>query len=201
VQRLALTFIAFALAVAAVGLLPSHSPLAETDTQRAYGIPPDTTLHGKLQRTRDAGRIPISKLMSVLGIEVRSEHERNLGRLVDLLAEPGGKVVAAIIEFGGFLGVGTRKIAIAWEDLHLEIASKQFVAVLDIPREQLRTAPEYKPGEPTIVAKATAPTAISTKEPPNTATRPVQVRRPGHRVQQHQRLHAKNLPRSSRSQR
>jgi hypothetical protein len=198
---------AFSLAVAA-GVLPSHSPLAEADAERAYAIPPDTAIHGKLQRTRNTGRVLTGNLMSVLGIEVRSGHERNIGRLVDLLAEPGGKIDAAVIEFGGFLGVGTRKIAIAWQDLHLEVADKNFVAVLDIARDQLRTAPEYKPGDPTIVAKAVAPT-VTSKEPLNRAAPSVRARRPGHRSQQHHRRrisqkhhrrHVMSLPRSSRSQ-
>jgi len=29
-------------------------------------------------------------------------------------------VVAAVVEFGGFLGIGTRKIAVAWSDLRFE---------------------------------------------------------------------------------
>jgi hypothetical protein len=187
--------------MATAGVLPSNAALAETRSEWRYGTSPDRTLHGKLQRTRGATQIPTGKLMSVLGIEVRSGHERNIGRLVDLLAEPDGKIEAAVIEFGGFLGVGSRKIAIAWQDLHLEIAGKQFVAVLEIPREQLRTAPEYKPGAPTVVAKAVEPPVTSTKEPPSSAVQPAPPRKPVHRSQKHHRGHAMHLRRSSRSQR
>ena len=70
-----------------------------------------------------------------------------MGRIIDLLADRDGKVVAAVIEFGGFLGIGTRKIAVEWSALRIE-ADKSPVAILDVTREQLRVAPEYKPDRP-----------------------------------------------------
>ena len=60
-----------------------------------------------------------------------------MGRIIDLLADGDGKVVAAVIEFGGFLGIGTRKIAVEWSALRIE-ADKSPVAILDVTREQLR---------------------------------------------------------------
>ena len=80
----------------------------------------------------------LKNIRSVLGIEVRSSQEKNIGRVVDLLADRSGAVEAAVIEFGGFLGIGMRKIAISWSDLRFETDGKQLVAVLDIPRDQLR---------------------------------------------------------------
>ena len=39
---------------------------------------------------------------------------------------------AAIIDFGGFLGVGSRKIAVAWQALHfVPQAEKRYGIVLD----------------------------------------------------------------------
>jgi len=109
---------------------------------------------------------------SVLGIEVRSSHDRNIGRIVDVLVNPDGSVKAAVVEFGGFLGIGTRKIAIAWPDLRFGAEGKQFAATLDIPRDQLRVAPEYKADAPAIVTKVIEPLTPSTAEPPNKATEP-----------------------------
>jgi hypothetical protein len=108
---------------------------------------------------------------SVLGIEVRSSHEKNVGRIVDLLADKGGAVEAAVIEFGGFLGIGTRKIAIAWSDLRFETEGNQLFAILDIPRDQLRAAPDYKPDRSTVVTKTIQPLMPSTEEPPPGAAR------------------------------
>jgi hypothetical protein len=130
-------------------------------------------------------------MKSVLGIEVRSSHEKNIGRIVDLLADRSGGVEAAVVDFGGFLGIGTRRIAIAWSDLRFESEGKQLIAILDIPRDQLRAAPDYKPDEPTVVTKVTEPLMPSTQEPPNTVTQtpaPPQEK-PAHRRTQRHRLY------------
>jgi hypothetical protein len=101
--------------------------------------------------------IELQKLHSVLGIEVRTRTEQNVGRIVDLLADRAGQLEAAVVEFGGFLGMGTRKIAIEWPALRLETSGKQIVAILDMPRDQLRAAPEYKVENPVVVRRLVQP--------------------------------------------
>ena len=98
------------------------------------------------------------QLRSVLGIQVRTKTEEAIGRIIDLLADGDGKVLAAVIEFGGFLGIGTRKIAVEWSALRIE-AEKSPVAILDVTREQLRLAPEYKPDRPAAVFRVNQPTS------------------------------------------
>jgi hypothetical protein len=53
-------------------------------------------------------------------------------------------------QFGGF-GIGTRRIAVDWSMLKFDAGAKQPSLVLDMTRDQLRSAPEYKPGEPVVV--------------------------------------------------
>ena len=94
-------------------------------------------------------------LESVLGREVRTRVEEDVGRIIDLLADRYGHVQAAVIEFGGFLGIGTRKIAVEWSALALRAGRRQAaVVIVDMTRDQLRVAPEYKPSEPAIVRRA-----------------------------------------------
>jgi hypothetical protein len=60
-------------------------------------------------------------------------------------------VRAAVVELGGFLGIGTRRVAVEWSMLRFDPAdAKQPRVVLDMTRDQLRSAPEYKPGEPVV---------------------------------------------------
>ena len=54
----------------------------------------------------------------MLGREVRSAADENMGRIVDVIVDRAGQVRAAIIDFGGFLGVGSRKIVVDWNALH-----------------------------------------------------------------------------------
>jgi len=95
-----------------------------------------------------------NQLESVLGREVRTRVEEDVGRVVDLLADRQGRVQAAVIEFGGFLGIGTRKIAVEWPALSFVNDGKQPVVIVEMTRNQLRVAPEYKPSEPAVVRRA-----------------------------------------------
>jgi hypothetical protein len=101
---------------------------------------------------------------TVLGIEVRTSTERNVGRIVDLLAAPNGGVEAVVVEFGGFLGIGTRKIAVEWSALRLDKDGQSLVAMIDIPRDQLRSASDYKADQPVVVRKREVPLP-ATQEP------------------------------------
>src|SRR6202043_2959923 len=54
----------------------------------------------------------------ILGRQVLSAADEDMGRIVDVIVDRSGRVRAAIIDFGGFLGVGSRKIAVDWKALH-----------------------------------------------------------------------------------
>ncbi|MGH6702836.1 MAG: PRC-barrel domain-containing protein, partial [Bradyrhizobium sp.] len=45
----------------------------------------------------------------VLGRDVRSAKNEDMGHIVDVIVDRSGSPRAAIIDFGGFLGVGSRK--------------------------------------------------------------------------------------------
>lgn len=90
------------------------------------------------------------QLESVLGIDALSSTGENMGRIVDLIVDRDGQVRAAIIDFGGFLGVGSRKIAVDWRSLHFD-PRKAGVIVVNLTKDQLRVAPVYKADEPVVV--------------------------------------------------
>ncbi len=91
----------------------------------------------------------------VLGREVRSAADEDMGRIADVLVDRAGRVCAAIIDFGGFLGVGSRKIAVDWNALHFPQPGKPGGRIaLELTRDQVRTAPEYKEGNPVVVLGA-----------------------------------------------
>ena len=91
----------------------------------------------------EVGRID-GPLTAILGKNVYSPKGEDLGRVVDLLADPEGRVRVAIIDFGGFLGVGTRRIAVDWPLLHFSPSDKDKPLMLTVTREKLQSAPEYK---------------------------------------------------------
>jgi len=56
-------------------------------------------------------QLPHADVSRILGKEVRSASGEAMGRIVDVLVDETGRPRAAVVDFGGFLGVGTRKIA------------------------------------------------------------------------------------------
>ena len=87
---------------------------------------------------------PRDHLFRILGKDVLSAKGENMGRIVDVLFDEKGQPRAAVIDFGGFLGVGSRKIAIIWSALRFDLGEKKNVIALDLGRDQLKAAPEYK---------------------------------------------------------
>ena len=106
-----------------------------------------------------------NQAQTLLGRPVRSAKGEDLGRVVDVIVDRSGVVQAAIIDFGGFLGVGTRKIAVDWHILHFPDSGPPDKLIADLPRDQLRKAPVYKEGEPIVIMGRTAPAPA----PPATA--------------------------------
>ena len=91
----------------------------------------------------------------VLGREVRSATDEDMGRIVDILVDYAGQVRAAIIDFGGFLGVGSRKIAVDWNAMHFPQPGKPGGRIaLELTRDQVKAAPEYQDGKPVVVLGA-----------------------------------------------
>ena len=71
------------------------------------------------------------------------------------LAAVAGGVRAAVIDFGGFLGVGSRKIVVDWNALHFgQIANKGESITLELTKDQVKAAPEYKEDAPIVVLGA-----------------------------------------------
>ncbi|WP_045221916.1 PRC-barrel domain-containing protein [Desulfonatronum thioautotrophicum] len=105
-----------------------------TDDFLAYG----STLLG-----RDVYISPIEAIPESV-IEVPAEWD-HIGNLDDIILKKNGQVYAAIIDVGGFLGIGTRSIAIRMEALHMVDMSRMddFYIVLASDKQHVENAPEY----------------------------------------------------------
>jgi hypothetical protein len=97
-------------------------------------------------------RQTVPTLHSLLGEPVGKTIGSQPPRIIDVLADSDGRVTAAVIEFGGFLGLGTRKVAINWSDLRFEKDGKRddwrIRAVVLLSSSELQSAQEYTPNSP-----------------------------------------------------
>jgi hypothetical protein len=100
---------------------------------------------------------------SILGKRVRAQDGEDLGRLVDILADREGRVRIAIIEFGGFLGVGNRRIAVDWSLLKFKPGDEDEPVTVDASRAKLQGTPEYKGSERPLALMAPASPPASFK--------------------------------------
>jgi hypothetical protein len=132
------SFYAVLLACLAVGGILAASAADKFQTQSFLTQRPGVTvLHGT---------------ESVLGRTLICAGDERAGRIVDVLADGNGQVRAAIVDFGGFLGLGSRKIAVDWSDLKFD-GSRISV---DLTRERLSRAPEVREGRPVLAISARA---------------------------------------------
>ena len=99
---------------------------------------------------------------AILGRRVTDSDGKDVGRLVDVLVDENGQPQAAVIDFGGFMGVGNRKIAVHWSTLHFNPADLKHIITLDMTPDQLKAAPEFnnvnKPA-PVVTPADTTPQA------------------------------------------
>jgi hypothetical protein len=132
----------FALAAAAVRAADESQP-APPAAAKEPAPPPSVTVIG----AREAH--------GVLGRDVRSPTDEDMGHIVDVIVDRAGVVRAAVIDFGGFLGVGSRKIVVDWNALHFgRVADKSDSITLELTKEQVNAAPEYKEDKPIVVLGA-----------------------------------------------
>lgn len=137
------------MVAAATSALRADEPPAAVPTEKPAAAakepapPPSVTILG----ARDAH--------GVLGRDVRSSTGEDMGHIVDVIVDLAGTARAAVIDFGGFLGVGSRKIVVDWTALNFShLADKSDHITLDLSKEQVKAAPEYKEDKPVVVLGA-----------------------------------------------
>src|ERR1700716_2135118 len=143
IALLAAAFAGFATASAQTEAPPQPDRPAPQGTAKEPAPPPSVTVVG----ARDAH--------GVLGRDVRSATGEDMGRIVDVIVDRAGSVGAGGIGFGGVLGRGSRKIVVDWNALHFgRIANKSDSITLELTKDQVMAAPEYKEDAPIVVLGA-----------------------------------------------
>lgn len=127
---------------------PSAVP-AQTQTSpsatspSATGSAPMTTAKAPVSfiKAQSADQIMASDLM---GMSVRGAQDESIGEIDDMLVDPQGRVVAAVIGVGGFLGIGEKDVAIPFESIQLAGTSSDRHVVLSKTKDELKAAPSFE---------------------------------------------------------
>ena len=79
---------------------------------------------------------------SILGDKVRNTEGDVLGDMKDLMIDLNtGRIVYAVLSFGGILGVGDKLFAVPWTVLELAAEEKKFI--FDVDKQKLSDAPGF----------------------------------------------------------
>src|SRR3569623_3841416 len=78
------------------------------------------------------------------GIDVISPTGQKLGDVDDFVLASDNKVDAVIVEFGGFLGLGTKHVAVAYQGLKFMVGpSNERYLVINVTKDPLNAQPDY----------------------------------------------------------
>jgi PRC-barrel domain len=131
---------------------------AENETAQPPSPPPQSSTPAATKEPAPPPSVTVigaREAHGVLGRDVRSPTDEDMGHIVDVIVDRAGVVRAAVIDFGGFLGVGSRKIVVDWNALHFgRVADKSDSITLELSKEQVNAAPEYKEDKPIVVLGA-----------------------------------------------
>lgn len=80
----------------------------------------------------------------LIGMPVFSRDGATVGKISQLLIDKDQKVTGAVLSVGGFLGIGTKSVAVPWETLQFEEKGGKQLAVVPMSNDDLAKAPEFK---------------------------------------------------------
>lgn len=113
-------------------------------SQNMFGSPPseDADKVGFVE-PKD-GQLLVSSFIGQTVYESDAADAASVGKLNDLITSPEGKIQAAVIGVGGFLGVGEKDVAVSPDQLQLATRSdgKKWL-VIKATKEQLTEAPTF----------------------------------------------------------
>jgi len=133
---------------------------------------PEATPPSKAAPAANLTTLTAADARSILGKKVSGAAGEDMGLVVDVLFDANKQPRAVVIDFGGFLGVGTRKIAVDWRLLQVYAPDSKTPLKLDLSRADVQSAPEYKAGDKTIRVIAGPGVVAPAATPPAAATPP-----------------------------
>ena len=94
------------------------------------------------QRTEVATLLAISEIK---GARVINFQNQDVGEIDELLIDPdSGQIRFAVVSVGGFLGLGSTRVAVPWQALQITRENGRVRYMLDATKERLEKAPRVE---------------------------------------------------------
>ncbi|WP_139556724.1 PRC-barrel domain-containing protein [Methylotetracoccus oryzae] len=84
----------------------------------------------------------VSRASRIIGTDIKNSKGENLGDIKELVLDPeSGRVVYAVVSFGGVLGIGDKLFAVPWRVLKW-VKNKEYY-LLNVEKSTLKKAPGF----------------------------------------------------------
>jgi sporulation protein YlmC with PRC-barrel domain len=154
------------------GAISAYAQTTPTQpTSPSPGAPAPAT--APTERTVSTGDFNASGDMAasaLIGTRVRNANKESIGKIDDIYLDKDAKVTVVVVSVGGFLGVGSKDVAVKWSDLTFGQDDTSVVLTTSLTREALMALPDYTKTERRKTAPpetATAPPARQTPPSPS----------------------------------
>jgi sporulation protein YlmC with PRC-barrel domain len=91
----------------------------------------------------------------LVGVAVYDSQDKDVGKIADLLLDKDGSVKAVVIGIGGFLGIGTKDVAVPYSEVHWKTAPRK----VEVGQPGAGAAANVAPGAGVKPVVKTIPTA------------------------------------------
>ncbi len=116
----------------------------QTQTQDSAAMKDNGAMQNSTAMTPD---VTTGKRASkIIGMDVVNDKDQTIGKVDDILIGPDNKATAAVISVGGFLGIGSKWVAVPFEQLKPAANDTKSLTIPNASKEQLKSMPEFKYG-------------------------------------------------------
>jgi len=110
--------------------------VAEAAAETAGTTSPSATAQTGAMVTSDAARIEASAL---LGADVQTANGESVGDVDEIWLDANGQVAGLVVDVGGYLGIGSDPVLLAWSDLQISRDGDDVIAVTPLTRDQIES--------------------------------------------------------------
>jgi hypothetical protein len=98
-----------------------------------------------VQQVDDADSLGSWRASKLIGTDVKDAAGQGIGKIEDVILEPGGRSPMVVMSFGGFLGLGEKLFAVPWSAMRLVRDDRDNVVVMldNVKKETLEKAPSF----------------------------------------------------------
>ena len=112
----------------------------------------------RLRFLLDSNQLGFTVASALIGTKVRNSNKESIGKIDEIYLDKEAKVTDVVISVGGFLGVGSKDVAVKWSDITIGQEDNSVVLTTSLTKDALMALPDYtkterrKPAPPETAA-------------------------------------------------